>query len=43
MLAFTSDIISHKFLELHSILFEKKAFVMNFPFLADSLKSPPPT
>ena len=32
----------HKFLELHSILSEKKIFVTNFPFLTDSLKPPHP-
>ena len=36
----TTDIIFHKFLELHSKLSEKKIFVINFPFLMDSLKSP---
>ena len=41
LLAFASaDIIFHKFLELHSTLSEKKIFVMNFPFLTDSLKGP---
>ena len=36
--AFTSaDIVFHKFLDLHSTLTEKKIFVMNFPFLTDSL------
>ena len=44
LLAFTSaNIIFHKFLELHSTLSEKKIFVLNFPFLTDSLKPPPPT
>ena len=28
----------HKFLELDSTLSEKKIFIMNFPFLTDSLK-----
>ena len=37
-----SDIIFHKFLELHSAVSEKKIFVMNFPFLMDSLKAPTP-
>ena len=39
MLAFTStDIVFHRFLELHSTLSGKKIFVINFPFLTDSLK-----
>ena len=43
ILAFTSaDIVFHNFLELHSILSEKKIFVTNFPFLTDSLKHPTP-
>ena len=43
MLDFTSaDIIFHYFLELHTTLSEKKIFVMNFPFLTDSLKLPHP-
>ena len=43
-LAFTSaDIILHKLLELHSTLSGKKKnnFVINFPFLTDSLKLSP--
>ena len=43
LLAFTSaNIIFQKFLELHSTLSEKKIFVMNFPFLTDSIKPLPP-
>ena len=39
LLAFTSaDIVFHTFLELQSTLSEKKIFVMNSPFLKDSLK-----
>ena len=39
LLTFTStDIIFHKFLEIHSALSEKKILVTNFPFLTDSLK-----
>ena len=41
LLAFISaHIIFHKFLEPHSTS-DKKIFVTNFPFLMDSLKSPP--
>ena len=39
ILAFTSaGIIFHRLLELHSILSERKIFVINFPVLTDSLK-----
>ena len=34
--AFTSDTISHKFLDLYSILTKKKIFVTNFLLLMDS-------
>ena len=42
--AFTSaDIIFHNFLELHSTLTDKKRFLSQiFPFLTDSLTTPPP-
>ena len=36
----SADIIFHKLLQLHSTS-DKKIFVTNFPFLMDSLKSPP--
>ena len=38
-----SFFIFHKFLELSSILSEKKIFVVNFPFLMNSVKPPPST
>ena len=42
ILDFTSaDIIFHQFLELY-LTSGKKVFVINFPFLTDSLKPPPP-
>ena len=40
-LAFTSDVILHKYLETHSTLSEKKYFRHKFSFLTDSLKPSP--
>ena len=42
-LAFTSDVILHKYLEIHSTLSEKKYFHHKFSFLTDSLKPSPPS
>ena len=38
-----SFFIFHRFLELSSILSEKKIFVVNFPFSMNSVKPPPST